>query len=308
MIAVLVHNPNYAASTELVKAFSIIGPTELISLERGHEVYERDPGHLIGQEYDVCLDIIQRADVIVFGDATSFQTMARLWPMEDLGEILHGKKSAALLADSEYITNPDRYADLCEAYGIRMFTLPGYRPLNMDAIPFHHPFEWDGEVVKGERVLVVHSPAQENKRRMKGTNPIERAVGEVMAHNGNFTYKREMGLPYAEVIEKKSHAHIFIDQFTPEAALPCVGRNGCEGMALGCVTLSSMYPAEMVKGYFYMPPVIGLTSEVQMQAALEQLTGMQASELAYMGREGAAWARDNISYRAFIRYIMKYGV
>lgn len=306
MIAILVHNPNYAASTELVKAFSLVGPTELISLERGHEVYQRDPGHLIGQEFDACLEIVQRADLVVFGDATSFQTMASLWPIEDLGSLLHGKKALALLADTEYITKPDKYADLCDAYGIRLFTLPGYRPLNMQAIPFHHPFEWDGEVVKGERILVVHSPAQENKRRMKGSNQIERAVGEVMGHNGNFTYRREMGLPYAEVIEKKSHAHIFIDQFTPEATLPCVGRNGCEGMSLGCVTLSSIYQPEMVEGYFNMPPVIPLTGQEQMQVALEQLIHMQASELVSMGREGADWAKWNISYREFIRYILRH--
>jgi hypothetical protein len=305
VIAILVHNPNYAASTELVKAFSLIGPVDLISLERGHEMYQRDPGHIVGPDSEDCREMVTRADLVVFGDASAFFTLGALWHQDAWDGVLRGKRMLALLGDTEYITRPRWYADLCEELHIRQFAMPGYRPLNMAAIPFHHPFEWAGEIIKPETTLVMHTPAQQNKCRMKGTQAIENAVAAVRQDYA-FTYERYQELPYNEALLMKSRAHIFFDQFTPATVIPCLGRNGVEALAMGAVVLSSIYEPEMVKGFFDMPPVVALHDEVQMRAELARLVGMSADALALMGSVGRAWATDNVSYQAWIKYIVRY--
>jgi len=108
-----------------------------------------------------------------------------------------------------------------------------------------------------------------------------------------------------ECLKIKSTAHIFIDQMPPLGWPRGLGRSGLEGMAVGAVTLSDIYPAENLKRYFKMPPVVRISNQDVLHKELKSL-------LTHDGRrkklqaESRDWITANVELKPWLEYVEKW--
>lgn len=305
MIVILVYGPDFAASENLTKAFALMDETQLISLHPT-DWRKYDEGLLISpQTIDRAGELVTKADLIFLGDSLAFETLATVSPEVDWVKFARSKRTVGYFGDSFYFYKSRYYDGLCEATEMQpLFLLPNLIPLaNIDAIPLHHPMEMMN-AAKPERVTIMHAPGTPKKSRQKGTEAIERVVC-LLEQDYEFDYQRLMNLTAAECKEVKAQAHIVIDQLPPNGMVQGLGRTGIEALAAGSVVLTTMYPTDILAGYFEPPPVLNVRNETELEQQLRQLLEQPELRQEYQ-QKSAAWAAANVELGAWGKYVGKW--
>jgi len=108
-----------------------------------------------------------------------------------------------------------------------------------------------------------------------------------------------------ECLKIKSTAHIFIDQMPPLGWPRGLGRSGLEGMAVGAVTLSDIYPAGNLKTYFKMPPVVRISDKDILYKELKSLL-TDEERRKRLRKESLDWIADTVAPEPWLIYVEKW--
>ena len=303
--AVLVHSPEFACSENLVRAFAAWGEAYLISVQPG-DWREYDAGLVIDnpQALEQARDIAAAADLLVIGDAISFDCLGQIGGSNWI-RWAYDRRVIAFFGDTAYWRFPRYYEGLCNAIGLRrIFLLPDLMPLaGMPAVPLHHPQRLlEGE--KAEKLTIIHSPGRDGKAVKKGTPAIEEVIAKLQEAY-EFDYKRLMYLPLAECLRVKATGHIMIDQVPPPGAPFGLGRSGLEGMAAGLATITALYDPACLEGFFAPPPVLPAHDKIELESMLVKLLESPAI-LEEAGRAARQWVNDTLEIEPWLNYLCRY--
>lgn len=302
--AILVHGPDFACSENLTKAFALWGETTLISIYPS-DWRDYDPGLLVHDDETLAeaREVVDEADLLFLGDATSLWTLARISQETDWFRWARGKPLMAFFGDSAYYKHPLYFDGLCWQLNIkRPFLLPNLIPFcAFDAIPLHHPMPlYESE--KAETLTVMHAPGRDGKAAQKGTAQIETVIKGLQENGAEFDYRRLMYLTLEECLAVKATAHIVIDQLPPPGLPSGLGRTGLEALAAGSVVLTSMYDADLVAGYFDYPPVIPIREQADLESSLQRLL-TDDEQRQIIQEQSQAWVRENVELGPWLAYV-----
>ena len=168
--------------------------------------------------------------------------------------------------------------------------------------PYYRPFDLSNiDRTKNEKLTVAHSPFCAKKRPEKGTAEIEEIV-----KGRNVDFDIISGLTWADAIQRKAKAHIFVDQidhfrkgefkyFNPDYTWIAFGKSSDEAMHLGCLTIT--WGRDQDIGH-PIPPVAWCTKEnfegvldyyISEKSAREELANKQYEwQMQYGTRDYAA--------------------
>jgi hypothetical protein len=302
-IAILVHGPDFACSENLTKAFALWGETRLISIHPS-DWRDYDPGLLVHDDetLEEARAIVEIADLIVLGDATSFYTLARVSPRRQWLKWANRKNLSVFFGDSAYFKYPRYFDGLCMEAGIfQAFFLPNLIPFtSLKAIPLHHPMPVMVSD-KAEKLTVMHAPGRDGKAAQKGTVEIEEVVAELQEEM-DFDYRRLMYLTLEECLRIKATAHVVVDQLPPPGLPSGLGRTGLEALAAASAVVTSMYDESLVDGFFPYPPAMPIHSQDDLRKVLRRLLE-DAEQLSAIRDQSIAWAMENVELEPWLRYV-----
>lgn len=194
-------------------------------------------------------------------------------------------KTTVILTDSYFLKN-HKTIDL---KGVRVLCMPDLAQYcDYDKL-YYMPFQWDLPVVKHDVFTIAHSPYDETKMALKGTEIIE-SVGDIDVI---------MGLSWMESIQRKSRAHMFIDQISERESRykGGIGKSGLEAMAVGCLTFTSGVPVE---GEIPAPPVIW----VDRYTLAHKLVKHISNGFEKKAKEQKLWADTYLNYNFQSNYLL----
>jgi len=150
---------------------------------------------------------------------------------------------------------------------------------------------------KGPEFTVSHSPGSEQRSRIyKGTPEVEEGI-MLALERVEFVYDYISGVTTDQCLERKAKSHIFIDQIF---SLIGMGKNGMEGIALDCITMSSWTLFQ--PNDFYPPhPVLEIQNAKQVQ---NHIVSLIKNEKKYerLLKKTKKW-KKYIGYKNTINYI-----
>lgn len=308
MITLLAYDTSFAAAYYLKKAFSLWEETRLIAM-LPHTRWPEDTDIILTDDNAAdCRELIERSRFTMFADASGIWAgmLEKLAPNPARWQAWAKKQRwVGFFGDTPYFYEPAYYNALMEEIKARaLFILPDLMPLApAGAVPLSHPVERYAPIKKAGPLTIMHSPGTQKKRRQKGSERVERVIARLQARYP-FKYQTLMGLPHQECIALKSSAHIFIDQVPNPGRAAGLGRSGEEGLALGCVVLSSIYPQSSVEGFFEYPPVRPVYDDDSLYTALDQLIGGSTKEqLKQYMDESLAWAEKYLYFEGWLAYV-----
>jgi len=158
------------------------------------------------------------------------------------------KKTTVILTDSYYLQYHKKINQILDGY--RVFCMPDLSKYCTVEHKLYYPsFEYGGKIEKNDSLTLAHSPYSREKCGQKGTQKIEDAIEGLDIKLDVIT-----GMSWEKAIDRKSHAHMFVDQiadrlFNYSGGL---GKSGVEAMALKCLTFTSGGP---IDGDIPAPPV-----------------------------------------------------
>ena len=214
----------------------------------------------------------------------------------------------AFWGDTAYWQGASIYNELAGQLGIKtVFAMMDIMPVApKGAIPLCHPVEDVERGLRSNLLTIAHSPRTENKRHLKGTGQIERAVNRLYSEFPDLRYMTIIDLPWRDCLNLKSQAHIFIDQIPEPGMAAGLGRSGEEALAFGSIVLTALHGEEYLDGFFPPPPVVKVYDEEQLYTELRRLCRMSCEELELMGTEGRAWAEQYLLFSGWLDYVGRY--
>lgn len=303
MITIVACNPTFGAAYNLRKAFSLWEPTRLITLDT-HPLWIGEEDIVLTQETAAqCRELIEDSRFTMIADAAGLSKSIVL-----LGGINWAMKQrwVAFWGDTEYWQNPTRYNQLADLLKVRVtFAMMDImRVTPRDTIPLCHPVEDVGYLVdKGPGLKVMHSPRTVNKRKLKGTDRIERVISKLWQEFPKLYFSSLMNLPWRECLDLKKGAHIFIDQVPDIGMAAGLGRSGEEALAFGSVVLTALHGENYLEGYFPPPPVVKVYDEDNLYTELRKLCLMDREELQAKGMESRKWAEQHLLFEGWLDYV-----
>lgn len=166
---------------------------------------------------------------------------------------------------------------------------------------YYHPYEHNGQIVKNERLTIAHSPFSVAKMKVKGTWEIMCAICAIRK-DYDMQFDLIRGVPWKESIQRKSKAHIFIDQVVDsqgDSYLGGPGKSGIEAMAAGCFTMSS---GTYKDGEIPAPPVEGITAD-NLESKLRYYIE-HPEEREQKAAKQKQWVETYLNYEYQSKYLM----
>lgn len=302
MITILACNPTFGAAYNLRKAFSLWEPTRLITLDT-HPLWAGEEDIILTPDTALeCRGLIEDSRFTMIADAAGLNEA--LFMLGSLDWASH-QRWVAFWGDTAYWQNSEAYNAL--AYEMRVsltFAMMDIMQVALHAIPLCHPVEDIGySPEKGRSLKVMHSPRTENKRKLKGTDKIERVVSRLWQEFPKLYFSSLMNTPWRECLDLKKEAHIFIDQIPDPGMAAGLGRSGEEALAFGSIVLTALHGAEYLTDFFPPPPVIPVYTEEQLYTELRTLCLMDREEIAAKGQESRAWAEKYLLFEGWLEYV-----
>lgn len=303
MITILACNPTFGAAYNLRKAFSLWEETRLITLDT-HPLWAGEEDIILSIETVMdCRDLIEDSWFTLIADAAGLKES-----LEILGGINWAKKQrwVAFWGDTAYWQHPEYYTDLANQIGVThtfammdiMQVAPG------GTVPLCHPVEDMGyDYKKSHSLKIMHSPRTVNKRKLKGTDKIERVISQLWQEFPKMYFSSLMNLPWRECLDLKKGAHIFIDQIPDAGMAAGLGRSGEEALAFGSIVLTALHGEEYLEGYFSPPPVIKVYDESDLYNELRKLCLMERKEIEAKGMESRLWAEKYLLFEGWLDYV-----
>lgn len=303
MITILACNPTFGAAYNLRKAFALWEPTRLITLDT-HPLWAGEEDIILTPDTALdCRGLIEDSRFTMIADAAGLNEALFV-----LGGLDWAKKQrwVAFWGDTAYWQNAATYNALAAEIGVTTtFAMMDIMKVAPEwAIPLCHPVEDIGyNSEKGQSLKVMHSPRTENKRKLKGSDKIERVVSRLWQEFPKLYFSSVMNTPWRECLDLKKDAHIFIDQIPDAGMAAGLGRSGEEALAFGSIVLTALHGAEYLTDYFPPPPVIPVYDEEQLYTELRALCLMDREEIAVKGQEARAWAEKYLLFEGWLEYV-----
>lgn len=302
MITILACNPTFGAAYNLRRAFSLWEPTRLITLDT-HPLWEGEEDIILTADTVTdCRDIIEDSRFTMIADAAGLKESLALLGMTWAAK----QRWVAFWGDTAYWQNAAFYDDLVSQLGVKtVFAMMDIMREAPDwAIPLCHPVEDMGQSKKSQVSLkIMHSPRTVNKRKLKGTDKIERVISRLWQEFPKMYFSSLMGLPWRDCLDLKKEAHIFIDQIPDAGMAAGLGRSGEEALAFGSVVLTALHGEEHLEGYFPPPPVIKVYDEEQLYIELRILCLLSREEVEVKGQASRAWAEKHLLFEGWLEYV-----
>lgn len=305
MITIIACNPTFGAAYNLRKAFSLWEETRLITLDT-HPLWPGTEDIILTADNAArCRELIEYSRFTMIADAAGLAkilaTLGIPWAKE--------QRWVAFWGDTAYWQNASTYNDLARHLGIKtvfaMMDIMSVAPEG--AIPLCHPVEDVGyEREKSQSLRIMHSPRTENKRKLKGTERIERVIARLWQEFPKMYFSSILGLPYRECLDLKKQAHIFIDQVPEPGMAAGLGRSGEEALAFGSIVLTALHGEKHLDGFFPPPPVVKVYDEEQLYEELRSLCLASPAEIKARGEKSRAWAEKWLLFPGWLDYVGKY--
>lgn len=303
MITILACNPTFGAAYNLRRAFSLWEETWLITLDT-HPLWAGEEDIILGPDTVMdCRDLIEDSRFTMIADAAGLKEALEL-----LGGVgwANRQRWVAFWGDTAYWQNPAYYTGLAYEMGVKttfaMMDIMSVAPKG--TIPLCHPVEDTGyDPKKSQSLKIMHSPRTVNKRKLKGTDKIERVISRLWQEFPKMYFSSLMGLPWRECLDLKKGAHIFIDQIPDPGMAAGLGRSGEEALAFGSVVLTALHGEEYLEGYFPPPPVIKVYGEDDLYTELRALCLMEREEIEAKGQASRAWAEEYLLFEGWLEYV-----
>lgn len=274
MIALISIDPSFGNCPGIYKALSKIDDVEAVFMQLDPKGFHEQIPHKIGFEH------IPRVDhyYIVSSDAFMRLNLPR-------------HKTTVILTDSYYLLNHKAINSHLE--GCRVFAMADLaKYCRYDKI-YYPPFEYEGEVVKNETLTIAHSPYSMTKQKEKGTDII------VEACNG-YALDIIMDATWEESIERKSKAHIFIDQVSERefGYNGVLAKSGIEAMAVGCLTMTS---GDAISGKIPKPPIVSINKS-NINTKINSYI-YRESRRESVSRVQTEWVKEYLNYTFQSQYL-----
>jgi hypothetical protein len=298
MITILALNPTFGAAYNLRRAFSMWEETRLITLET-HPLWPGEEDIILTRaNADYCRSLIESSRFTMIADAAGLGVSLDL--------LMPTKANwVAFWGDTAYWQEPHYFKHIAEMLEVK--TTFAMMDL-MDkaaawAVPLCHPvldFGWD--IDKPYPLQIMHSPRTENKRKLKGTDKIERVVDQLKQEFPDLVYTSLLNLPWRECLAQKRKAHIFIDQI-PDIDMPAgLGRSGEEALAFGSVVITALRGEEYLEGFFPAPPVVKAYDENGLYQELRTLC-LDRARVIEWGKHSRQWAEKYLLFPGWLGYV-----
>ena len=209
------------------------------------------------------------------------------------------KNSRVILTDSYYLNNYERVNTTLNGHIVYcMADLQKY--MDKESRVYYPPFEYNEEPVKNENLTITHSPYSDHKRVLKGTEHIEDAL-EDLSLVAEFDVDIIEGKKWVEAIQRKSKAHLFVEQLADRGNgyNGTLAKSGIEAMAVGCMTFTS--------GYNYhngipMPPVEWIDFDTIYDKLLYYINNTDKREERIV--EQKQWVKEYLNYEFQSEYLL----
>lgn len=284
-IALIAQDPSFGNCVGLYKSLSLNHDVTAIFDKRDKKKMWREIPHILNIRHRP-----KRVDHYIIVGAACFDILKTIRPSflpqegnEQVTVILNDSRSYKHIEEVQH--DLQNYRLICMAD-----LAPFYNCVDI----YYHPFEYKGEIRKNKNITIAHSPFSRAKKFVKGTRWIMKVVDAI----GGVDLDVIEGVSWRKSIERKSRAHIFIDQAIAPAEngyLGALGKSGVEGMATECLTMSS--------GRFWderasipTPPAISITRE-SLKSTLEYYieNKQERQEIALKQKQ---WVEEYLNYEA----------
>jgi len=149
-----------------------------------------------------------------------------------------------------------------------------------------------------ERPTIAHSPSH---RSTKGTAAILPVLEEF---RGRANIDLIEGVSYAECVERRERAQVFVDQIKPD--IGGFGASAVEAMASGCAVLADYHNiVPEVWKFIPRPPVVQVGNVNELRLELDRLVANRPA-LEELRRESLAWAHANTAVAPLAQYWLKH--
>jgi len=286
MIKLLAHDASYGNCVGIYHALKRNSSVQVYFRYRDRKKMYGMVPHKFG--YKKALPIRNQTVVIVAGC-----TLDEV--LEIYGEsVLDNKRVKVILTDTYYRVHHERLDSLME--GMQIYCMPDLsRFCSLPHKIFYHPMEISVPDRKEKKLTISHSPFIESKKKVKGTELIEKAI-QNLSEEYDLNYKCIMHVIWKRSVHIKARSHIFIDQvLSPngDAWAGGIGKSGLEAMLAGCLTFTS--------GEVHFPdseipdcPVVWVTPE-NLQDKLQYYLD-HPTERKDLAAEQKEWAKTYLNY------------
>lgn len=291
-IALMAEDPAFGNCVGLYRALSLKHDVTAVFHKKGR------PEKLMWEEIPHVLDIKyvpKRADHYIIIGAQHFVRLGRLHP----GFLPYSGNDKVTVVLTDSMSRNRKQCLQEDLVNYRVFCMADLAPFYNCVGIYYHPFEYEGEVRKNGRMLVSHSPFSLHKKNLKGTRFIKRVIEEI-----GVELEVIAGVSWRESIERKSKAHIFVDQVIPPDEIGWhggLGKSGIEGMATGCLTMTSGRFADE-RSSIPPPPVVQVTREDFKDKLLHYITHDDEREM--LAREQKRWVEKYLNYEFQSTYLI----
>jgi len=209
------------------------------------------------------------------------------------------RKKIIFITGTEYLRNYKKWNIFLYKYNFHYkFAEAEMVSLSSSNIFLCHPMEY--LIPEKENIITIsHAPGLVERPEKKGT-PIILSTIDKLKCKFDFNYEHIVGVDFKECLYRKGKSHIFIDQINPSVG--GIGKNGYEGLALGCVTLSSVNSFKKLKEIDCIPPVINVNTEDDLFNELFKLLSDQKL-LKEKLKESRVWDKNN--YKNTVKKILE---
>lgn len=154
-------------------------------------------------------------------------------------------------------------------------------------------------------LYVVHSPGTAKKYIAKGSEEIADGVALAAESLGrDLSYRCILEASHEETLAQKRVAHVCIDQVPPDGYPAGLGNSGCEGLALGCHTISR-YEVD-TSAYFPNPPIAVAHNADQVATQILAYAKAYPKAQESMRRQAWEWALQNLAFDPWRAYLWRH--
>ena len=311
MIILVAKSPAWGAADNFYRAFKSQG-IDVTLLCHDFDKYKRTESEdivtiLNEENADFWFERMRRKKKIVFLFGPSvIGSLHKYYGKDQVDTLLKEMKTPVIfITGTKYGRNYRYWNKLLNKYNFRVrFSGPGNMKYNPNKnVPLFHPMEYnDIDKTKNKRITVSHAPGMYERVKKKGTDKIRNGIS-IAREKVDFDYDHIVGVPLRECLERKAKSHIFIDQVSPE--IGAVGKNGFEGIALGCVTLCSInrFNKHFRNFYYTSHPFIDVQNEYEVAEKLVELISNK-DKLSYELEKVSTW-KSTINYENTVNYVFE---
>lgn len=265
MIIIIAKHPAWGAADNIYRAFVSQGYRSVLLCLK-EDRYKRTANENIITKLDKSNIIYwlnkakEKGNTLFICSPTTIQSLIKKFGKDICNHFLKIKNKIIFITGTEYLKNYKRWNSFLDKYEFnKRFSEAEMVGLSKKNMFLCHPMEY--EIPEKNNIITIsHAPGLVERPEKKGTPIILSAISK-LKKDFNFVYDHIVGVELKECLERKGKSHIFIDQINPKVG--GIGKNGYEGLALGCLTIGSVNSFKNLKESD-RPPVVNVNSEKEL--------------------------------------------